>query len=194
MERSSPWKSYHEGSREKPPRESLVAALEYVEDRESALDFGAGALRDTKFLLKSDFHHVTAVDGEAAILDFAKEIGDSRLEAVVSSFEDFDFKFDSYNLINAQFSLPFTSPEKFGKVFQRLKASLKKEGVFVGQLFGLRDSWSGNASMTFHSRDQVEALFSDMQILELREIERDDRSETGDAKHWHVFHITAKKI
>ena len=43
--------------------------------------------------------------------DFAKEINDDRLETCVSNFEDFDYKENTYDLINAQYSLPFMNKE-----------------------------------------------------------------------------------
>jgi hypothetical protein len=36
-------------------------------------------------------------------------------------------------------------------------------------------------------------LLSDMQVIELREDENDSPTASGEAKHWHIFHITARK-
>ena len=119
--------------------------------------------------------------------------GKDRLEMVISSFEDFDFPENTFDLVNAQYSLPFTSPESFNEVFGKVKASLKSGGVLVGQLFGEKDGWRETPSMTFHTHDEVQQLLSDMKIINLEESEVDGRISDGSPKHWHVFQITARK-
>lgn len=48
--------------------------------------------------------------------------------------------------------------------------------------------------MTFHTKKEAEKLLSGMEILEFTEEEKDDKPVVGDLKHWHVFHIIARKI
>jgi len=191
--KANTWKAYHEKTKERPPRESLRKALELVTKRGKALDLGAGALADSKHLLTAGFENVIAVDSEASILERAKEIKDKRLEIVISTFEDFNFVPNDCDLINAQFSLPFAHPESFTNVFGKLKDSLTTRGVFAGQLFGDRDEWKTNPNMTFHTQEEVQGLLSGLEVLELREEEKDGATVSGDSKHWHVFHILARK-
>ncbi|MDO8550913.1 MAG: hypothetical protein Q7S39_12285 [Ignavibacteria bacterium] len=47
--------------------------------------------------------------------------------------------------------------------------------------------------MTFHTKQQVENLLSDMEIIELTEEDKDGRTANGTPKHWHVFHVIARK-
>lgn len=97
---SKRWSSFFEKTKDAEPRKYLVDAIQYVENKRIALDLGAGTLRDTRFLLKQGFERVIAMDGEAIFEDFAKEIEDERLGTKISTFEDFDYKEDTYNLIN----------------------------------------------------------------------------------------------
>ena len=188
---SSRWSSFYESTKELPPHESLVQALELVPVREAVLDLGAGAMRDTKLLLKAGFEKVVALDAEP--INQNNEISDVRLEVVIEPFESYTFPEDSFDLVNAQFSLPFTSPDAFDDVFNKLQASLKKGGIFVGQFFGKNDEWSGNPKMTFQSVEQVQEILSNMEVLKLEECEEDGTTAVGTSKHWHVFYITARK-
>ena len=187
----SRWTGFYESTKELPPHELLVQALELVSEREAALDLGAGAMRDTKLLLKAGFEKVVAVDAEQ--INQQNEISDGRLEIVVEPFESYEFPENSFDLVNAQFSLPFTSPESFENVFKKLQTSLKKGGIFVGQFFGKNDEWRGNPKMTFHSLEEAQQLLSKMEILKIEEKEQDGSTAAGTPKHWHVFHITARK-
>ncbi len=187
------WGTFHERTTEHPPSESLMDAVGLVAGRDAALDLGAGALRDSKFLLQNGFQSVTAVDSESATEEAADKLGDERLRVVIAPFQQFDFPENSFDLVNAEFSLPFTPPESFDEVFGKMKRSLKPGGIFVGELFGKNDSWSGNPKMTFHTLDDVRELLAGMTVLNLREEEKEDTPVVGPPKHWHIFYITARK-
>ena len=71
--------------------------------------------------------------------------------------------------------------------------SLKKGGVFCGQFFGVNDEWSKNPKMTFHTEDQAKKLLDGLEIISFKEVEEDSTTANGTPKHWHIFHIIAKK-
>jgi tellurite methyltransferase len=191
---SNPWLSYYEATEAKPTSTLLVEALGYVEDKEKALDLGAGALRDTKFLIDEGFKTVIALDKSPEVAEKVRELGNSRIKSVTSSFDEYDFPKAEFDLINAQFSLPFNQRETFEKVMERLKASLRAQGVFTGQLFGERDEWNTGRRMTFLTEQQARVLFKDMEVVKFEEEEGDNRATaSGIPKHWHIFHIIAKK-
>ena len=192
-ESSNLWKTYQEKTKGRPPSPSLVRATGFVTDKDAALDFGAGGLRDSRFLLEQGFKSVIAVDFEPTTAEIAKEIGDERLKVYTTSFDEFGFSQDAFDLINAQFSLPFITPSSFGAVFSKLMASLKPGGILVGQLFGDRDSWRVNPKMTFHTETEARKLLEGMEILEFKEEEKDEKPVVGALKHWHVFHFTTRK-
>jgi SAM-dependent methyltransferase len=187
------WQEYYKQTKEDPPRESLVRAMELVEEKEEALDLGAGALNDTKYLLEEGFQKVIAIDREPSVKELGQEINSEKLEIVISSFESFEFPENTFDLINAQYSLPFIPPESFNEVFKKIKSSLKTGGIFVGQLFGERDEWRDNPLMTFHTSEEVKGLLSGVEVIDLREEEKDGETASGVMKHWHIFHITARK-
>ena len=185
---------YIEARRFDPPRPLLVKAAALARHKEHALDGGAGALNATKYLLSAGFAHVTALDAAPRAQQVAAELAEERVTFVRSRFEEFDFPADRYDLVNAEFSLPFMHRSDFARTFGRLLDSLKIGGVFTGQLFGPNDSWNiENSGMTFHTRDEAEAFFGTFELVHFEEEDHPGKTKLGEPKHWHIFHIIARR-
>jgi trans-aconitate methyltransferase len=188
------WNEFYTITKDRPAWPRLVRAVELVSRERragEALDLGCGAGRDTRYLVESGFR-VTAVDREAAALDLLADLPADRIRPVQSSIEE--FQFGRYDLINAHFALPFIERGLFADVFTRLKAALNSGAVFVGQFFGVHDSWNTpDTRMTFVTRQQAHEYLDGLELLEFEEEEQDGTTATGKPKHWHVYHIVARK-
>ncbi len=182
------WSEYYDFTRAQPPRELLIEALSHVKNVGSAIDIGGGALRDTKLLLQKGFD-VTVIDKSPLVEKEAAEIKSERLHVVVTSFEDFKFPVDEYTLASAMYSLPHCDPAHFEKVITNIKSSLKKGGIFCGQMFGDHDQWSKTVGMTYLTADEARRYLSDMEIISFNEVE----TKEGETKHWHIFDFIARK-
>ncbi len=184
------WEDFYKITKDRPPWPLLVQAISLLRRKEYALDLGCGAGRDTRFLLDQGFK-VTAVDNDSHAIALLANFPQDRLRAVQASFEAFEF--ETYDLINAHFALPFTSEDRFHEVFARIKHALNADGIFVGQFFGVNDEWNtpGN-QMTFLTREQAEAELKGLKVLEFHEEDVDSHVADGTPKHWHVFHIVAQ--
>lgn len=182
------WTEHHELTKNNPPSELLIKALRYVGRIGKAIDLGDGGLKDVKYLLEQGFD-VTVVDQVIQPI----ETPSKKLHCSVTSFDQYEFANESFDLATAMFTLPFNRPDNFNDVFSSVKSSLKSGGIFCGQFFGDRDGWSSNPAMTFHTKEQVENLLADMEIISLVEVEKDSKTTDGNPKHWHVFHVIAKK-
>ncbi|HNW96390.1 MAG TPA: class I SAM-dependent methyltransferase [Candidatus Paceibacterota bacterium] len=187
------WQNYFKHTKNKPPRQLLVKALSFVKKRDNTLDLGAGALNDSTHLLMEGFKHIVALDKESVALEIAKNLPLDKFEYVIKNFETFVFPKETFDLINAQYALPFISPDKFNEIFQKITLSLKSGGIFTGQLFGDRDGWRQNNKMNFHTKEDAEKILSSLEIIEFSEEEQDKPTAAGEMKHWHVFHFIAKK-
>lgn len=187
------WSKHHELTRNDPPSDLLIKALAFVQNKNQALDIGDGGLKDTRYFLDQGFE-VTAVDQEKRMMVAAESIRSEKLHCQVSKFVDFKFPRDTFDIASAMFALPFDPPDIFEIVFKNVRQSLLKNGIFCGQLFGTRDGWSENSNMTFHTKAQAEALFAEMNILSFVETEKDSHTKDGKPKHWHLFHVIAKKM
>lgn len=186
------WKEYYDLTKNKPPRRLLTEAVPHVAHRGSALDLGAGALNDSIYLLGEGFEHVTAEDAEALATEVAETLPTDRFTYVVERMESFTFPEREYDLVSAQYSLPFLSPDQLSAVWPKIIASLKEEGIVTGQFFGEKDEWSGRDTMNFHTRTSAEMLLSSLNVLEFKEEEVDRATAAGIMKHWHVFSFIAR--
>lgn len=188
------WYKYAERAAGRPPRPLLVEATQLATGRDAALDIGAGALSDSIHLLDLGFRHVTALDGEPIAQEIADSLPADRFDYVISSFEDFAFPRTAFDLLNAQYALPFIRPDQFDRVFAAILVALRPGAILTGQLFGDRDDWVGTPNMTFHTRSEAEALLAPLTVLSFRE-EDDPNSQTlnGTPKHWHLYHFIARK-
>jgi len=188
------WRKFIEKTSKNPVRPLLVEAIKYVKNKSKALDVAAGALNESKYLLSEGFQEVVAFDSDKAAEEFAKQIQDSRFSFFLNGFEDFIFSNNTFDLINAQYALPFIDSEKFDVLMKKVFASLKSGGVFTGQLFGIKDTWNkGDSGKTFHTAQEARKVFKGMKIIKFEEREFDKVTALGQLKHWHVFDIIAEK-
>jgi tellurite methyltransferase len=193
MAKRNDWLSFYEKTKENPPSELLIKALVYVNHKKKAIDIGGGALKDSRLLLKEGFE-VMDLDSQALSSEMVGGLNPKKFHQIISTFEDFDFTKNEYDLASAMYALPFNPPNTFDEVFERIKQSLRMNGIFCGNLFGIRDEWAGNTEMTFHTLKQAKRLLSDMEIISFEERERDGKIASGKKKHWHTFEFIAKRI
>lgn len=185
-------KTYAELSRGRPPSSLVLRALPYVMERGAALDLGAGSLRNARLLLIEGFR-VTAIDKDPILQEVADDINSPQLEVQVTTFSDFEFPKNVYDLVVAINTLPFSAPEEFPALWERLVASLRSGGVLASTFFGPRDAWAEKSTMTFLKKEKVQELLSQFEILEFNEIEEDAHDIQDNAKHWHIFEAIARK-
>lgn len=183
------WDRYNEATKNNPPSKLLQ---ESVGMGGYALDLGAGALNDTRYLLERGYD-VDAVDSNPSILELGRGLN-TNAHIFISTFDTFHFPVEKYDLVNAQYALPFNSPKTFDAMFARLVKSLKSGGIFVGQFFGTEDSWSDDEKMTFHTKEQVKTLFKRFSISHIEEIKKEGKTALGREKFWHVFNVIAELI
>lgn len=186
-----PWTRYFDHVAD-DPRETLLEASGRFDEPGFAVDLGCGTGRDTRALLDAGWS-VLAIDREQEGIDRLRAaIPDDggRLQTQVARFHEATWPV--CDLVNASFSLPFCAPEQFPEVWERIVDSLRPGGRFSGQLFGNRDAWVGTG-INVHTREQVVELLLAFDIERLEEIEEEGSTVTGKPKHWHLFHIVARK-
>jgi len=195
------WASYYEKTGQRPPRDTLIFALDRFEADGCvpsdchAIDLGSGNGRDTIELLRRGWQ-VTAIDAEQDAVKglLAREDlpPDARIETINARFEDAAFP-APVDLVNSSFALPLVPPNRFPDLWDKILFSLKPGGRVSCQLYGDRDSWVGNPTITFFSRDGIDALLNPLDVEFFREEEDDSTTPRGHVKHWHIFHIVARR-
>jgi len=179
------WAGYFAAIDGRSPRETLVDALarfeaEPVEGTRFAVDLGCGEGRDSAALLRAGWR-VHAIDGHPdgiRRLVSRDDLGDpSRLTMQLAPFESVELP--SCDLLNASFSLPFCSPDRFDALWARIVGAIRPGVRFSGQLFGDRDSWAEIADRSHHTRGQVDQLLEPFSVESLKEEERKAKTVTG---------------
>ncbi len=192
VDRDHGWETFYQYTKDSPPWPLLTRAAALLPHGGAALDLGAGAGRDTRYLLSHGFE-VTAVDADPASVALLSALNHDRLRVVHSTFEELALTPRTYDLISAQFALPFVSPRHFPAVISGLCAALKPGGIFAGVFFGPNDEWNTSGrDLTFVTREETEGLLRGLELIELREEDADGHRADGSPKHWHVFHILAR--
>lgn len=193
------WPGYFEVTQGRPARETLLHALDLFSNDPSdrtrfAVDLGCGEGRDTAELLRARWR-VHAIDGHpdgiSRLVHRSDLVSTQHLSMQLAAFEAVELP--RCDLLNASFSLPFCDPSQFDALWDRITDAIEPGGRFSGQLFGNRDSWASIPDRSHHTRDQVEAFLKPFSIEMLKEEEREGQDCSGESKHWHVFHIVARK-
>lgn len=197
QDHSKGWAAYYEKLRDRPPRRTLLAALDAFGPPSSgavAVDLGCGNGRDVAEMLRRGWS-VVAVDAEPEALRQLADRnlpGAERITPVLAGMEDVPMPV-GVRLVNSSFAMPLCEPAKFHLLWGRIRESLPTGGRFSGQWYGVRDSWQGRPGITFLTRPEVESMLRDLDIEMLEEEEADGVTPRGNAKHWHIFHIVARK-
>jgi SAM-dependent methyltransferase len=189
------WGDYYAWGEGRALRPLLARALELAPAPGTAVDLGSGSGRETIELLERGWR-VVAVDSEpeaARRLEAKVSAGSrERLEVRTAAFQDIQ-ALPYADLVHSAFSLPFCPPEAFDRLWNLTTGCLRPHGLIAVDLFGDRDSWaSENNDLTFHSRDDVDQLLASLDAIEVVEEENDGPAFSG-PKHWHVFHVFARR-
>ena len=106
-----------------------------------------------------------------------------------------DVDIPSADLVHASFSLPYCPPDAFPRLWRDLRAAIRPEGRFAGELFGDRDTWAATErDMTFLDVSSARELFDGMELESFEEEESEDEGWGDEIKHWHVFHAIARRL
>ncbi len=202
---------YYEHHQSRPPRSQVTEAVEHLRQERgdlsqvSALEIGAGAMVEARYLLEAGVGHVDAYD--------ASTEAEARAISVELQHNDIDrherFAFhrvhneelpdhlpsEQYDLIISYLTLQFTHPERFDAAWQALLGSLKPGGILSVQLAGDRHGWADTYHrMTFLTRDRVEELFEGLDEVQIEERDQDDKPlSDGGTTRWHDYWIAARK-
>lgn len=188
------WLTYYEATKNNPPRETLVWAIDYLKKNNNtknklAYDVGCGIGYDASFIASQSIKTI-ATDANV-LLEPLFETPLSlypNLSFVAMPLEKIDFK--KCHLINASFVLPFLSKNNLNKVIASIREGLVKNGLFSGQFFGVEDDWN---HLTLLSSKQIEKYFIGFDVLYYDEFVGDRKGASGITKHSHIISFVLKK-
>ncbi|WP_201776917.1 class I SAM-dependent methyltransferase [Streptacidiphilus anmyonensis] len=189
------WEPFYRATADNPVRPLCLEAIATAGEPHDrlAVDLGAGAGRETAALLDAGWR-VLALDGapgahlriEAAVPPVRRD----RLTVVEQSFSALD-RLPDAGLVYAGYALPFQRPEVFARTWSPIRASLRPGAILAVNLFGPRDTWADDPELTTHSPAEARGLLDGLEVLALREEEREGVAVSG-PKHWHVLDLLAR--
>ncbi len=194
MSQAQGWGEYYDKLGDRPPRKTVVAALDAFGETPPdalAVDLGCGAGRDIVEILRRGWK-VVAVDSEPEALRQLEARELPGISPILARFEEVPLPI-GVQLVNSSFAMPLCEPERFHELWMRIAEALPAGGRFSGQWYGVRDSWAGRPGMTFLERDAALTLLNGFEIEMFDEEEADSTTPRGTPKHWHIFHIVARK-
>lgn len=187
---------YYNNTESEKPRNNVQYFIDKVKcNPGNAIELGCGAGNDTVYLIKNSWNVLT-IDREDVEGRITKRLNKEEIEKFRFQKQNFEnVELEKSNLVVANYSLPFCKKYKFEELWNKIKASIAKEGYFIGNFFGRNDSWNKTKpEMVFLSREQAMELFKDFEIILFKEIEEDAVTGLGKMKHWHIFNVIARKM
>ncbi len=164
----------------------------------TALDLGCGDGRDTLELLARGWQ-VTAIDssreGLARLEARTPQVQRPRLTTLLATFEALAdgpaLASTHFDLVNASFALPFCPPQSFAALWALISNSIKPQGRFAGQFFGMSDDWATLPDRTHHSEEEIRNTLLAGFDIEFWQEENRPATNASHPKHWHLFHTVA---
>lgn len=188
------FKNFYMQTKNSLPHDNVKELIEFDIKSGKAIDLGCGAGRDTIFLIKNNWN-VTSIDNKNTKSFITENLSKNELKNfkfIKNDFENIDL--EKNNLVVANYSLPFCKKDFFPIFWNRITSSIQKNGYFVGNFFGYKDSWKSiKDEMVFLTKKEVLNLLKDFDIIKFEEVEKDGKTVLGKLKHWHIYDIIAKK-
>jgi SAM-dependent methyltransferase len=198
------WSDFYEHQRGRSVRPTFTAGLEAWQERRrstgrpreagDAIDLGCGDGLESRALAAAGWH-VLATDADPHVVERVTSgvpaADRERLTVRHASFAELaDEGLPPADLVYAGFALPFCSGDVLERLWAGIRSAIRPSGVFAGELFGPHDDFAAWPEVNTHDRADVERLLDGLEVVLLREDDRDGTSFAG-PKHWHVFHIVA---
>lgn len=185
------WSDFYEATLQKPLHPIYGHLEPHLPPSGVALELGCGVGTGVLWLLGKGFE-VYANDAEPEALELLKHRlpSSGKVHLLPGRFEELELP--EVDVVVAGFSLFFLDAPSFYAFWQRVVRSVRPSGLFAVQFLGPNDDWA-ERDYAVHDADEVRALFHGWEILYWEEAERDGETAVGEPKHWHIFHVVARK-
>ncbi|CAM3815109.1 class I SAM-dependent methyltransferase [Parendozoicomonas haliclonae] len=190
------WNDYYQKVLKFPHKKRTEFAVSLINPPDPvAIDCGCGTGADIHYLLEQGFQ-VHAFDcHEQSIAVCQQRFADQEgLHLQQADFENYGYP--KADLIVANNSLYFADPEQFPQTWARIDASLDSGGIFAGDFIGYNDEWLKDPSHILNplTENEVRALFTGYELLRFKERDEAGMTALGEEKHWHTYHLVARKL
>jgi hypothetical protein len=193
----SVWAAFYRATIGREPRPLFVKGMAAVTASGiapgQAVEIGFGDGTETLALLNAGWR-VLAIDPAPAAAEVLRsQVPDAALDRLtIASAPAESVEMPPFDLLFAGYSLPFLDPTRFGTFWGGVRTALRPGGFLAVNFFCLRDSWAGRDGMSFLGIEDVQRLVEGLEVLGFEEEDQDGESFLG-PKHWHVFHVIARR-
>ncbi len=189
------WQDYYEKikNRKHSPRTEFAATLN-ASGNMVAIDCGCGVGADIQYLSELGYQ-VHGFDSSKESVSICNERFTSKPAVSISHHSFETFEYPSCGLVIANLSLFFANPDRFSQTWKNISDCIKEGGVFSGDFMGPEDSWVSGSRHQINAltRQQVEALFEQFEIIRFEEHNEEGMTALGKSKNWHTFSVVAVK-
>jgi hypothetical protein len=190
------WSAYYRHTLGREPRPlfakgmAAVAAAGVAPGQAVEIGFGDGT--ESLTLLAAGWR-VFAIDPTSRAAEVLRERVPDELAGSleIATAHGQDIRIPPFDLLYAGYALPFIEPAAFPAFWAGLRDAIRPGGFVVVNVFGVKDTWADDASMTFLDRDAALALLDGLEVVSFDETDEDGDS-FGGPKHWHIFDIVAR--
>jgi SAM-dependent methyltransferase len=176
------------------PNSLVVGLLENFPElkRGSALDLGAGNMRDAKYLLNSGFRRVTAIDISPDSLPHVRR----GIEFIQGDMRNYQPETRTFDLVIACNSLFYLTKEEVRQLFVTLYQSLQPEGLFAFNVLGPDDPLTQNPGTSFFTRHEIFNFADGFAYFEVGycETRRTTKMPDGGTTYSHTFGVILQAI
>lgn len=170
---------YFDKTKNNMPRTNIRKFVDMKIKPGICIDLGCGAGNDTIFLIKNGWK-VIAIDKENTENIIRNNLNNEEQNSLEFEKQDFEnITLKPCDLLVANLSLSFCNKKYFSELWNKIVNSISKDGYFVGNFFGINDTWANRPYMTFLSKEDVLDLFLAFEIIYFKEIERNGKTALG---------------
>lgn len=191
---------YFDATENRSIREDLIFAVDNVTGPKVAVDCGCGAGADIQYLASNGFTvHGFDVEEEAILRCKERFKEFQSVKLTVSAFGQYEFP--KVSLVVADASFFFCPKTEFPEVWEKVYASLPRDGIFSGSFLGPGDMMAGSKynpddfwpEVAVFREDEVKKLFAKYKVLRFNEHRTSGTAPGGDLHNWHIYSVVAKK-
>ncbi|MCW5943748.1 MAG: class I SAM-dependent methyltransferase [Fimbriimonadaceae bacterium] len=185
------FEGYFEAAEPKPLHPIFGRADAHLHGPGLAVDLGCGTGKSCLHLLDRGYR-VLAVEPHptARAKLIARLPPGAPVEVVADRFQEMTIP--PCEAVVAVLSLFFMARSESDAFWPEIVAALLPGGLFIGQILGVRDSWVADGCAAY-TAEEARALFDAFEVLDWEEAERNSVTVQGEPKHWHVFHVVARR-
>lgn len=182
---------YYQAVLQKPLHDVYRLLEPHLPNSGIAVDLGCGVGKASLFLAAKGLE-VFAIDLQPRAIELLTERipEGARIHAEVADMGVWPIP--ACDVLVAGFSLFFLNHDAFADLWPRIVDAIKPGGHFAGQLLGPHDEWADKGHAVFDV-DAVRTLFREFDLVHFEEVDREGETSIGRPKHWHVFHVVARR-